>query len=122
MGFLRISTNAGILPMPLPLAEALARRATRPDAGARAVFTLPENGARISATIRRHPGSSTEVTDCGELGDAVRVAFSWARRTGGVVLLSPAAPSFGHFRDYKARSGAFAEAMRRCAAEASPSP
>ena len=26
---------------------------------------------------------------------------------GGVVLLSPAAPSFGAFRDYQARSAAF---------------
>jgi UDP-N-acetylmuramoylalanine--D-glutamate ligase len=103
-----------------PLAEALATRATHPDAGAVAVFTLPENGARISAPIRRHPGAATEATDCEDLDAAVRAAFSWARRTEGIVLLSPAASSFGHFRDYKARSAAFTEAMRHCAAEAPP--
>jgi UDP-N-acetylmuramoylalanine--D-glutamate ligase len=34
---------------------------------------------------------------------------------GGVVLLSPAAPSFGHFRDYRDRGDAFAAAMRELA-------
>jgi UDP-N-acetylmuramoylalanine-D-glutamate ligase len=32
-----------------------------------------------------------------------------------VVLLSPAAPSFGHFRDYRDRAEAFAHAMRALA-------
>ena len=32
----------------------------------------------------------------------------------GVVLLSPAAPSFGRFRDYRHRSEAFAAAMAAC--------
>jgi UDP-N-acetylmuramoylalanine-D-glutamate ligase len=105
-----------------PLAEALAARAARPESGAVAVFTLPENGARISESIRRHPGATTEVTDCEELGAAVRGGFSWARQTGGVVLLSPAAPSFGRYRDYRARSTAFAEEMARCAMESSSSP
>jgi len=31
-----------------------------------------------------------------------------------VVLLSPAAPSFGRFRDYRDRGEAFARAMRAC--------
>jgi UDP-N-acetylmuramoylalanine--D-glutamate ligase len=83
-----------------------------------AVFTLPENGARISARLRQHPDAPADVVDCGELGEAVRAGFLWARKAGGVVLLSPAAPSFGHFRNYKARSAAFAEAMSRCAIEA----
>ena len=30
----------------------------------------------------------------------------------GVVLLSPAAPSFGHFRDYRDRGETFARAVR----------
>jgi UDP-N-acetylmuramoylalanine-D-glutamate ligase len=34
-----------------------------------------------------------------------------------VVLLSPAAPSFGRFRDYRDRGEAFARAMRACGAD-----
>ena len=51
------------------------------------------------------------VTDCGDLDDAVAAGFEWAKPEG-VVLLSPAAPSFGHFRDYRDRGETFARAMR----------
>jgi UDP-N-acetylmuramoyl-L-alanine---L-glutamate ligase len=51
------------------------------------------------------------VTDCPDLDDAVAAGFEWAKPEG-VVLLSPAAPSFGHFRDYRDRGEAFARAMR----------
>ncbi|MFZ0170227.1 MAG: UDP-N-acetylmuramoyl-L-alanine--D-glutamate ligase [Acidimicrobiales bacterium] len=99
-----------------PLAEALSARAARAENGVVAVFTLPENGARISAQIRQHLGASAEVTECEALTSAVRLGFAWARQGSGVVLLSPAAPSFGHFRDYKDRAAVFADAMERCAA------
>jgi len=45
--------------------------------------------------------------------DAVRAGFDWAR-PDGVVLLSPAAPSFGRFRDYRERGAAFVVAMEAC--------
>ena len=51
------------------------------------------------------------MTDCRDLDDAVAAGFEWAKPEG-VVLLSPAAPSFGHFRDYRDRGEAFARAMR----------
>jgi UDP-N-acetylmuramoylalanine--D-glutamate ligase len=49
------------------------------------------------------------------LETAVAAAFAWARQDG-IVLLSPAAPSFGQFRDYRDRADAFARAMQACAA------
>ncbi len=80
------------------------------------VLTLPDSGPRIHAEIAQATtfipnaafGGSTS---CGDLAEAVAAAFAWAR-PDGVVLLSPAAPSFGHFRDYRDRSEAFAQAMR----------
>ena len=51
------------------------------------------------------------MTDCRDLDDAVRAGFGWAQ-PDGVVLLSPAAPSFGQFRDYRDRGDAFARAVR----------
>jgi UDP-N-acetylmuramoyl-L-alanine---L-glutamate ligase len=50
------------------------------------------------------------VTDCPDLEAAVTAGFDWAR-PDGIVLLSPAAPSFGRFRDYADRAEAFARAM-----------
>jgi UDP-N-acetylmuramoylalanine--D-glutamate ligase len=51
------------------------------------------------------------VTNCPDLETAVAAGFGWAQ-PDGVVLLSPAAPSFGRFRDYSDRSEAFARAVR----------
>jgi UDP-N-acetylmuramoyl-L-alanine---L-glutamate ligase len=94
-----------------PLAEGvLARQApTR-------VLTLPDSGPRINAEIARTttfiPNAAFGGSiDCSDLEEAVAAAFAWAQ-PDGVVLLSPAAPSFGHFRDYRDRSEAFAHAMR----------
>jgi UDP-N-acetylmuramoyl-L-alanine---L-glutamate ligase len=83
------------------------------------VLTLPDSGPRIRAEIERAaaarpPGPSAAfagVTDCPGLEAAVEAGFAWAR-PDGVVLLSPAAPSFGRFRDYRDRSEAFAHAVR----------
>ena len=74
------------------------------------VLTLPDSGPRIRAEIER-AAPSISVTDCPGLEEAVAAGFRWAR-PDGVVLLSPAAPSFGRFRDYRDRSEAFAHAVR----------
>jgi UDP-N-acetylmuramoyl-L-alanine---L-glutamate ligase len=83
------------------------------------VLTLPDSGPRIHAEIARASTSmpnaaSGGLTDCADLNEAVAAGFAWAR-PDGVVLLSPAAPSFGHFRDYRDRSEAFAHAIRAIA-------
>jgi UDP-N-acetylmuramoylalanine--D-glutamate ligase len=88
-----------------PLAAALADR----DAPTY-VLTLPDSGPRIHAEIER-VAASVSVTDCPDLETAVKAGLAWAR-PDGVVLLSPAAPSFGRFRDYRDRSEAFAHAVR----------
>jgi len=74
------------------------------------VLTLPDSGPRIRAAIEK-TAAGIEVTNCPDLDEAVAAGFRWAR-PDGVVLLSPAAPSFGRFRDYRDRSEAFAHAVR----------
>jgi UDP-N-acetylmuramoylalanine--D-glutamate ligase len=83
------------------------------------VLTLPDSGPRIHACFEAAHASGTEpapaafggVTDCPDLEAAVAAAFRWAQ-PDGLVLLSPAAPSFGHFKDYRDRAGAFTRAVR----------
>jgi UDP-N-acetylmuramoylalanine--D-glutamate ligase len=79
------------------------------------VLTLPESGPRISAafthaTVEQAAGE-VQVRDCPNLAAAVTSGYQWAR-PDGIVLLSPAAPSFGQFRDYRDRAEVFAQAMR----------
>jgi UDP-N-acetylmuramoylalanine--D-glutamate ligase len=76
------------------------------------VVTMPDNGPRIGNAIREEAGDRIEVVDAAGLDEAVALAFRWAHN-GGVVLLSPAAPSFGRFTDYRGRADAFAEAAQK---------
>jgi UDP-N-acetylmuramoylalanine--D-glutamate ligase len=92
------------------LAEEVARRQSPTS-----VLTIPDSGPRISRRFETTaPG--TAVADFPDLDSAVRAGFQWAR-PDGVVLLSPAAPSFGHFTDYRDRAAAFARAMDELRAE-----
>ncbi len=81
------------------------------------VVTMPDNGPRIGTAVRG-AADGVEVVDATNLERAVETAFTWAASNdgagGGVVLLSPAAPSFGRFTDFRARAAAFAEAVARC--------
>jgi UDP-N-acetylmuramoylalanine--D-glutamate ligase len=89
-----------------PLAAGLGQR-TAPTL----VLTLPDCGPRIQAAIEADNPAGITVVPCADLDAAVRRGFGWAR-PDGVVLLSPAAPSFDHFRNYRDRGDAFARAMR----------
>jgi UDP-N-acetylmuramoylalanine--D-glutamate ligase len=79
------------------------------------VLTVPDNGPLIAAALRgTSPGPATELAEHSDFDGAVRDGYRWAR-PDGVVLLSPAAASFGRFTDYRARGDHFAALMRTCA-------
>ncbi len=80
------------------------------------VVTIPASGARIRRELAATAlPNSVQVVAADDLAHAVEVSFAWARPKG-VVLLSPAAPSFGVYRDYRERADAFAHAIRALAA------
>ena len=76
------------------------------DAPPHAIVTMGANGARIAAVLRETPGTY-RLEAAATLSDAVAIARRVTPR-GGVVLLSPGAPSFDQFRDYAERGAAFA--------------
>ncbi|GAA4535230.1 UDP-N-acetylmuramoyl-L-alanine--D-glutamate ligase [Pseudonocardia xishanensis] len=91
------------------LGEGLRRRTTP-----LLLLAIPENGGRIlDAVTAAGAGRFVTVRAAPDLASATRAGFDWAR-SDGVVLLSPAAASFGVFRDYRQRGEAFAAAMAAC--------
>ncbi|WP_433794401.1 UDP-N-acetylmuramoyl-L-alanine--D-glutamate ligase [Actinoplanes sp. CA-252034] len=76
------------------------------------VIGLPDSGPRILEALARLPRVRTEPAE--DLVDAVRLARK-VTPAGGVVLLSPAAPSYGRFRNFEHRSEVFAQAVRETA-------
>lgn len=83
------------------------------------IVTLPDSGKRIRDAIEQAVAGSSgvtppEVSDASDLDDAVRISQQ-STPAGGVVLLSPGAASFGHFRNYAHRGEVFEEAVRKLA-------
>ena len=76
------------------------------------VIAIPDSGQRILQALQDVP--SLRRLSSQDLPAAVELA---RRHTppGGVVLLSPAAPSYGHFDNFEHRSRVFAEAIARTA-------
>ena len=85
-----------------PLREHLAQRQIT-------VIGIPDSGERIVEQLRDLPSVRTELAD--DLAAAVRLARKLTP-ADGVVLLSPAAPSYGRFRNFEHRSEVFAQAIR----------
>jgi UDP-N-acetylmuramoyl-L-alanine---L-glutamate ligase len=85
-----------------PLREFLAEREL-------IVIGLPDSGPRILGELAGLPGIRTE--NAPDLPAAVRLSRKLTPE-GGVVLLSPGAPSYGQFRNYEHRSEVFIQSIR----------
>lgn len=70
-----------------------------------AVVLLPDTGARIAAEMKGRT-FAFPVIEAASLAEGVEAAFANAPQDA-VFLLSPAAPSFGHFRDFEERGDRF---------------
>ncbi len=88
-----------------PLAEALARR-TRPTR----VVAMGPAGLRIADVVRAD-APNVDVVDASSMDDAVTLASDFLAG-GGVVLLSPGAPSFDSYRNWEERSEDFSRIVR----------
>jgi UDP-N-acetylmuramoylalanine--D-glutamate ligase len=71
------------------------------------VIVMPEVGHRIGELLRER---GVVTVACDDMDLAVALARS-AVATGGVVLLSPAAPSFGRYTNWRERSADFRRAV-----------
>jgi len=76
------------------------------------VIGMPDSGARIVDLLSGLPRLTVAVAD--DLPHAVRLARELSA-PGAVVLLSPAAPSYGRFNDFAHRSEVFVAAVRETA-------
>jgi len=79
------------------------------------VVTMPPSGVRLAGAIRqirvRQPGSACRLREAAGLEQAVSIAREITPQQG-VILLSPAAPSYGAFKDFEQRGRAFAALVR----------
>lgn len=90
-----------------PLAEGLAGRSSR----TLVLITKSASAASIHAAMKsRDVGPLVEVELVADIDEATRRGFAWAR-PDGVVLLSPASPSFGLFTGYGERAASFRAAV-----------
>jgi UDP-N-acetylmuramoyl-L-alanine---L-glutamate ligase len=81
------------------------------ELGLAALITLPDNGSEIAAAFARQREFGLPIHGAASLDKAVILARE-ITGPGGVVLLSPGAPSFPHFRDFEDRGEQFTRAVR----------
>ena len=93
-----------------PLADGLAARRWPTLVLVTVSETAP---AMVEALGSRSLGPHVEVRAAEDVAKAAEAGWSWAR-PDGVVLLSPAAPSFDRYRDYRAKALAFGAAVDAC--------
>jgi UDP-N-acetylmuramoyl-L-alanine---L-glutamate ligase len=85
--------------------------ATLAQGAARSVICLGASGERIQAGLRAATTEQPEVFFASYPAQSMEEAVAYAKRVtpaGGVVLLSPAAPSYGYYRDFAERGRDFA--------------
>lgn len=71
-----------------------------------AVLGLPETGSRLVGAAREAGLSDADALHAGDMETAVTLARRLAQ-PGGIVLLSPAAPSFNMYRNFEERAAHF---------------
>ena len=81
-------------------------------AGATTVIGVPSTGARLLAAARDAGAPDARALAAADMLEAVTLARELAR-PGAVVLLSPAAPSYDHYRDFEQRGERFGELAAR---------
>lgn len=84
------------------LAEALAARVA-----ATTLILLPDTGAAVAAAAASHGFAEDRMSTAGDMREATQLARTLAA-DGGVVLLSPAAPSFSQYANFEERGDDFA--------------
>jgi len=85
-----------------------------------AFVTMPENGKEIESALLEHGIPESRLEAASSLQQAVEIARRITPENG-VVLLSPAAASYTHFKNFEERGDAFAKfagfgptASRKC--------
>jgi UDP-N-acetylmuramoylalanine--D-glutamate ligase len=82
-----------------------------------ALVTVPDTGARLAADVRRAAGgAAVRVAETRSLAEAVATAVA-TTAPGGVVLLSPGAPSYNRFRDYEELAATYEQILVDAGAE-----
>jgi UDP-N-acetylmuramoylalanine--D-glutamate ligase len=73
---------------------------------AASVIGIPSTGARLLEAAHAAGMGADRARAAADMADAVEIARGLAR-SGAVILLSPAAPSFDHYRDFEKRGERF---------------